>query len=221
MTEYVLTTLDWVPEFPRGYVRDLLVRWALEEAGFSYRVETTPFNDPEARLPFQPFAQVPWLSDETVTLSESAAILLHLGERSEVLMPKDPQGRAGVLQWTMAAANSVEPAIFGTLFFDKDDPASPGRNALEAFVHRRLDRLDAVLTDRDWLTGQFSVADVFMINALRLLDGKDVLDRHPACHAYVARATSRPAFNKALLDQLAHFKAADAERAASAEPIDA
>jgi glutathione S-transferase len=212
MTDFVLTTLDWVPEFPRGYVRDLLIRWALEEAGFPYRVETTPFETPEARLPFQPFAQVPWLSDGEVTLSESAAILLFLGERSEKLMPTDPQGRATALQWTLAAANSVEPPIFGSLFFRDDDTRSSGREALEAFMHRRLDRLDAALAERDWLAGRFSVADIFMINALRLLDGT-ALEPHPACRAYVERATARPAFRKAHDNQIAHFEEADTLRA--------
>ncbi|MEJ6393486.1 glutathione S-transferase family protein [Gymnodinialimonas sp. 2305UL16-5] len=216
MTDLILTTLDWVPDSPRGYVRDLLIRWALEEAYLPYRVETTPFDTPEERLPFQPFAQVPWLTDGDVTLGESAAILLYLGDRSEVLMPSDPQGRAKVMQWTFAAANSVEPAIFGTLFFGKDDPSSPGRNALEAFMKRRLERLDAVLAERDWCADQFSVADIFMTNALRLLDGHDILDRHPACRAYVERATARRAFQKAYSDQIAHFEAADAVRTKTA-----
>ena len=213
MSDLTLTTLDWVPESPRGYVRDLLIRWALEEAELPYRVETTPFETPETRLPSQPFAQVPWLRDGEVTLSESAAILLHLGERSETLMPIDPQGRATALQWTLAAANSVEPPIFGSLFFSDDDTHSPGRTALEAFMHRRLDRLDAALAERDWLAGRFSVADIFMINALRLLDGTDVLSEFPACRDYVSRATARPAFREAHADQLAHFAAADARRA--------
>ena len=216
MTDLILTTLDWVPDSPRGYVRDLLVRWALEEADLPYRVETTPFDNPEARLPFQPFAQVPWLADGEVVLSESAAILLYLGDRSEVLMPSDPQGRATVLQWTLAAANSVEPAIFGVLFFGEDDPGSPGRDALEAFMQRRLERLDTALRERDWCTGRFSVADIFMTNALRLLDDSDHLDRHTSINAFIDRATTRPAFQKAHADQIAHFEAADAERAARA-----
>ncbi len=89
MADLILTTLDWVPEFPRGYVRDLSIRWALEEADLPYSVATTPFDDTEVRLPFQPFAQVPWLSDGNTTLFETGAILLHLGElRSAPRVPK-------------------------------------------------------------------------------------------------------------------------------------
>lgn len=110
----VLTTLDWVPDFPRGYVRDLRIRWAPEEARLTYRIATTPFDDSEARLPFQPFAQVPWLTDGEVTVFETGAILLYLAERSDVLIPTDRQGHAKVMAWLFAALNSVEmPAVPG------------------------------------------------------------------------------------------------------------
>ena len=81
MSDLILTTYDWVPEMPRGLVRDLRVRWALEEAGLAYRVESTPFNDrgPE-HFAAQPFGQVPWLTDGDLTIFESGAILLYLGE---------------------------------------------------------------------------------------------------------------------------------------------
>src|SRR5688572_32872086 len=98
MPELVLTTYDWVPDAPRGYVRDIRVRWALEEAGLPYRVESTPFKDRDAgHLARQPFGQVPWLTDGDITLFESGAILLHLGEMSPALAPADPRGRAEVL----------------------------------------------------------------------------------------------------------------------------
>ena len=81
MSDIILTTFDWVPEMPRGYVRDLRVRWALEEAGLPYRVESTPFRDrgPD-HFAHQPFGQAPWLTDGDLSIFESGAILLHLGE---------------------------------------------------------------------------------------------------------------------------------------------
>ncbi|WP_363831864.1 glutathione S-transferase N-terminal domain-containing protein [Sphingobium sp. LMC3-1-1.1] len=90
MSDLILTTYDWVPEMPRGLVRDLRVRWALEEAGLPYRVESTPFRDrgPE-HFAAQPFGQVPWLTDGDLTLFESGAILLHLADKSPALMPQD------------------------------------------------------------------------------------------------------------------------------------
>ena len=142
MSGLILTTLDWVPEFPRGFVRDLRVRWALEEASLPYAVATTPVGDAEARLPFQPFAQVPWLTDGDITLFETGAILLYLGEKSPALMPKDAKGRAKVLEWTFAALNSVEmPAVPWSLYkWANDDTQSPGRAHLNRFLNGRQAR---------------------------------------------------------------------------------
>ena len=208
----ILTTFDWVPEPPRGFVRDLRVRWALEEGGLPYRVESVPFRDRGAgHLARQPFGQVPWLTDGDLSIFESGAILLHLGERSAALMPAGPRGRAEVREWIFAALNSVEMASLPwSLFqFAGDDAPTPGRKHIDAFLALRLDRMEAVLGGREWLAGGFSVADILMADVLRLVDRFEGLARHPSCRAYVARATARPAFAKAHADQLAHFAAAD------------
>ena len=105
MGDLVLTTFDWVPEPPRGFVRDLRVRWALEEAGLAYRVATTPFEGREAvHFAQQPFGQVPWLTDGDITVFESGAILLYLGEKSAALMPTDPRGRG---RWSGCSQRST------------------------------------------------------------------------------------------------------------------
>ncbi len=111
MVDLILTTFDWVPETPRGYVRDIRVRWALEEAALSYRVDSVPFGARNAEhFLHQPFGQVPWLTDGDISIFESGAILLHLGERGDALMPADPRGRSEAIQWLFAALNSVEAA---------------------------------------------------------------------------------------------------------------
>src|SRR5262245_55012454 len=111
MADLTVVTYDWVPKMPRGYVRDLRVRWALEEAGLPYRVKAVPFKDRKAdHFSNQPFGQVPWLTDGDISIFESGAILLYLGERSDALMPPDPRGRAEVQEWVFAALNSVEMA---------------------------------------------------------------------------------------------------------------
>jgi glutathione S-transferase len=212
MTELVLTTYDWVPEFPRGYVRDIRARWALEEAGLPYRVESTPFRDRgAAHLAHQPFAQVPWLTDGDISIFESGAILLHLGERSDTLMPVEPRGRSDVIEWLFAALNSVEAASLPWLIlvFSGDTAETPGRKQLDGFLEGRLKRMEAVLAGREWLAGCFSVADILMADVLRLVDRFGGLSPYPACREYVARATARPSFVKAHADQMAHFAAAD------------
>ena len=213
MNDLTIVTYDWVPESPRGFVRDLRIRWALEEAGLPYRVESTPFKDRGLEhFAHQPFGQVPWLNDGDLSIFESGAILLHLGELSETLMPKDRRGRAEVQEWLIAALASVEAATQPWSFykFTGDTEQTPMRQFIDSFVESRLARLEAVLAGREWLVGGFSIADILMADVLRLVDRFDGLATYPACHAYVARATARPAFKKAHADQLAHFAAADA-----------
>lgn len=208
----ILTTYDWVPPPPRGFVRDIRVRWALEEAGLPYEVRSTPFEDrPAEHLAHQPFNQVPWLTDGDVSIFESGAILLYIGEHCEPLLPRAPKARAAVIEWLFAALNSVEMASlpwsllqFGNVPLD----AGVGKQFAD-FLGLRLARLEPVLAGRDWLAGAFSIADILMADVLRLVDRFAGLARHPACKAYVDRATARPAFVKAHADQLAHFAAAD------------
>lgn len=212
MGEIVLTTFDWVPEMPRGYVRDLRVRWALEEAGLSYRVESTPFRarGPE-HFAHQPFGQVPWLRDGDISIFESGAILLHVSERSAALMPADPRARGETLEWLFAALNSVEMASlpWALLKFSGDTGDTPTFKRFDDFVTLRLTHMETVLAGREWLAGTFSIADILMADVLRLVDRFDGLAAYPACRAYVTRATARPAFVKAHADQMAHFAAAD------------
>ncbi|MBV9841091.1 MAG: glutathione S-transferase family protein [Sphingomonadaceae bacterium] len=212
MAELILTTFDWVPEMPRGYVRDIRVRWALEEAGLAYRVESTPFRDrADPHFAHQPFGQVPWLTDGSISLFESGAILLHLGDRSEALMPREPAARAEALEWLFAALNSVEMASlpWSIAQFSGDTGDTPIWKRLDGYLKARLQHLEPVLAERQWLAGTFSVADILMADVLRLVDRFNGLTAYPACRDYVARATARPAFRKALSDQMAHFAAAD------------
>src|SRR6185312_17403764 len=159
-------TFDWVPEMPRGYVRDLRVRWALEEAGLPYRVESVPFRDkrPE-HFAHQPFGQVPWLTDGGISIFESGAILLHLGEKSEKLLPADPRRRAEALEWLFAALNSVEMASLPWTMAKFMNMPSDGPMAkfFDDFLNaHRLKHMETVLAGRAWLAGTFSIADIMM-----------------------------------------------------------
>ena len=213
MADLTLITYDWVPPPPRGYVRDLRVRWALEEAGLPYRVASTPFADRgPAHLAHQPFAQAPWLTDGDLSIFETGAILLHLGGLSTKLMPSDPHGRSDVTEWVFGALNSVEMASLPWTMLKF--MGQPGSKFFDDFLTLRLKHMEMVLANREWLAGSFSVADILMADVLRVVERFDGLADRPACRAYVARATSRPAFAKASADQIAHFEAADAARGA-------
>jgi glutathione S-transferase len=210
----VLTTYDWVPDFPRGFVRDIRVRWMLEELGRPYRVETVPLRDKSPdHVAQQPFAQVPFIRDGDLTLFESGAILLHLAEGT-VLMPQAQ--RPHVQQWLIAALNSVEPFVLAWIVnkvFDKDEAGASRR---EPMMRQRLAQLQASLGGRDWLAGDgFTVADLLMADILRIPARNGFLDDLHGLAAYVERATGRPAFGKAMADHLAHWRAAD-EKAGAA-----
>ncbi|MBR0689186.1 glutathione S-transferase family protein [Bradyrhizobium manausense] len=215
MANLILTTFDWVPPPPRGFVRDLRVRWALEEAALPYRVASMPFNRRGAEhLAHQPFGQVPWLTDGDISIFESGAILLHLGQLNAELMPTDPRGRNEAMEWVFAALNSVEMASLPwTMSKFMGHPSDTAAwKFMDDFLKLRLKHLEPVLAGREWLAGSFSVADILMSDVLRVVDGFDGLADSPACRAYVARAIGRPAFAKAHADQMAHFAAADQAR---------
>jgi glutathione S-transferase len=206
-----LTTFRSVPSFAVGHVRDLRVRWALEEAGQSYDVRLIGFEEKEsaAYRREQPFSQVPVLQDGDLTLFETGAILLHLGERYPVLLPRDPDERAHVTMWMFAALNSVEPYVgnlSSLVAFSMDQPwAAAQRPVLEEIALKRLGQVDAWLEGRDFLAGSFSAADILMTTVMRLLDGMGYVERFERLAAWRDRCTARPAYRKALAAQVAQY----------------
>ncbi|MBI1407020.1 MAG: glutathione S-transferase family protein [Caulobacter sp.] len=207
MSDITVWTYDWVPAGPRGFVRDLRLRWACEEAGLAYAVRTVPFDErgPE-HLARQPFGQVPFLTDGELTLFESGAGLLHLAGKSDILMPADALGVAQTLQWTIAALNSIEMVSVPWWFLEVT--GAPDNN-LTGWLESRLAHMEDVLKDRQWLAAdRFTVADLLMADVLRV-EKLRAFGIRPATEAYVARITARPAFLKAHADQMAHFAAAD------------
>ena len=210
MSGLTIWTYDWVPAMPRGFVRDLRLRWACEEAGFAYATGTVPFDGrgPE-HLAHQPFGQIPFLSDGELEVFESGAGLLHLARKSDALMPRDPAGEAATVQWIFAALNSVEMVSVPWWFLKITGTAD---NGLTDWLSKRLGHIETVLKDREWLAaGRFTAADLLMADVLRVPDVRAFGDR-PATEAYVARITARPSFEKAHTDQMAHFAVADAAR---------
>ena len=207
MSELTIWTLDWVPEGPRGFVRDLRLRWACEEAGLAYAVRTVPFQGRETNhLADQPFGQVPFLKDNGVEIFESGAGLLYLARKSDTLMPRDPAGEAETVQWTIAALNSIEMVSVPWWFLKITGDEN---SALTGWLGQRLGHMERVLGEQQWLAGdRFTIADLLMADVLRVPEVRAFGDR-PATEAYVARVTSRPAFVKAHTDQMAHFAAAD------------
>ena len=215
-----ITATNRVPDFAKGLVRDLRARWALEEAGLEYQVNLVTIEDRQtsAYRAQQPFSQVPAYEDDEVKLFESGAIVLHIGRQSAALLPTDQAGQARATAWVFAALNSVEPFIMGLIdvdLFSREEPwAKQSRPHWEAMVKTRLSDLAERLAGRDWLEDRFTAGDLMMATVLRILRHTDLVTSDPTLAPYLARCEARPAFQKALADQMASFKEADAQSAA-------
>jgi glutathione S-transferase len=207
-----ITAYTWVPEMGRGRVKDMRVRWALEEIGLPYRVRLVGGaggeKSPE-HMADQPFGQVPVYKEDGLTLFESGAILIHIGGKDEHLLPRDPDARARAIGWAFAALNSIEP-FAQTLFMmtylaDGKDWQGEARDLARPFLEMRLAQLSRRLGDSDWLEDRFTIGDLLMIDVLRAGVTPELLEPHPNLIAYVERGTARPAFKAALAAQLADF----------------
>lgn len=194
-----------VHPFVHGETRDLRVQWALEEMGLPYAVRGWDHTGGETIGPgftaISPFNQIPILTDGDVTLSESAAILIHLAEKSGKLIPADADGRAHVIQWTLAALSTVEGPIQPLKLMDMGAMGEPGeaRAFLTGWTHRVLDGVNRRLEGRDWIaTGDFTIADLLLASVLRQLRHTELMNGYPNVKAFYARAMARPAWKRTL-----------------------
>jgi glutathione S-transferase len=208
-----ISAFEWVPDFAQGQVRDLRARWALEEVGIPYRTHLLKQGDqdkPEYRA-LQPFGQVPILEEDGFTLFESGAIVLHIAERSEALLPTDPHAQARARQWLISALNSIEPFIMDVaridLFYKDQEWAKLRRPGAVEFAHRRLSGLSKSLSDKPFLDGdRFTAGDLMMATVLRIMP--ELTNEHANLAAFVPRCTARPAFKRAYDAQIGDFKKA-------------
>lgn len=208
-----VSVLRWAPPIVHGLVRDLRVRWALEEAGWPYREHVVSQEDQASASyrKLQPFGQVPAFQSDELKLFESGAIVLHIAERSPALMPQEPAARSEVTNWIFTALNTIEPPImmFNILDMVYQGPKGADVKALGAWVvswiESRLDTIVGVMEGKDYLLGRFTAADVLLATVLRMLRDTDLVKSRPALDAYQRRCEARPAFQKALDGQLASF----------------
>ncbi|WP_342379549.1 glutathione S-transferase family protein [Myxococcus stipitatus] len=190
-----------------GFTRDLRVLWALEELGLPYQVHGVDHPSGELRgdafLRMNPFAQVPVLDDNGFVLTESAAILLYLAEKTGRLIPSELEGRAQVTRWCFAALSSVELPLSQLLMVDllgaSDPTGAQRRPGLVKYSERVLGALEDWLGSRAYLVGEaFTVADILMATVLREVRNAGVLEGFPKVSAYRVRCESRPAWQRTL-----------------------
>ncbi|EKT4442561.1 TPA: glutathione S-transferase family protein [Stenotrophomonas maltophilia] len=208
----ILTAFATSPDRGQGLARDMRVRWALEELAVPYDVQLLSFTEMKqpAHLARSPFGQIPTWQDGGRLLFESGAIVLHLAEQHPGLLPADPAARMRAIMWMFAALNTVEPPIVERSMawvLEREQPWYAQRlPMLEERVRTRLSQLSAWLGSASWLEGEFSAGDLMMVSVLLRLKSSGLLDEHPQVVAYVARATQRPAYQRAFAAQLAVFQ---------------
>jgi glutathione S-transferase len=208
-----VSVLGWAPPIVHGLVRDLRVRWALEEAGWPYSENVVnPADQVSAKYrELQPFGQVPAMQCDGLKLFESGAIVHHIAERSPALMPADPAARSQVTAWMFGALSSIEPPVMMLNILDmiyqgpKGDDYNGIRAWVAGWVESRLDILAGVLGGKEYVLGRFSAADVLLTTVLRILRDTDFVEKRAVLAAYQRRCEARPAFQKALQDHLANF----------------
>ena len=209
-----ITAFESSPDRGRGHARDMRVRWALEEVGQPYDVRLLSFEAMKqpAHLALHPFGQIPTYEDGDLALFETGAIVLHIAERYDGLLPKDANARSRVIAWMFAALNTMEPPIvelgMATLFERDESWYEERLPILRNRLGVRLDELSRHLGGADWLDGAFSAGDLLMVTVLRRLNASDILEDYPTLSSYVARGEARPAFRRAFEAQLAVFTAA-------------
>jgi glutathione S-transferase len=205
MKKIAVWGFSWVPSFAQGLVRDLRVRWALEEAGLAYEsrwIDTDERNS-KAYLSKHPFGMVPALETDGGTLIESGAIVHAIAEQCEALMPSDQ--RTETLTWMFAALNTVEPPLWNLFTLDelhRDEAWTKLRRpgAVEE-AKARLAQLSGWLEGREYLLSRFTAADILMATVLRFVRHTDLVAGFPPLDAYLKRCEARPAFKAALRNQ--------------------
>lgn len=211
-----ITAFKTSPDKGRGLARDMRVRWALEEVGQPYDVKLVSFAEMKqpAYKELQPFGQIPAYIEGDLVLFETGAIILHIAQTHEGLLPRDKNASMRAIMWMFSSLSTVEQPIVERSAFvllERDKPYYQERlPMLDERIHARLKDLSARMGNSEWIDGTFSCADIMMIHVLRRLESTELLKPYPNLIAYIARAEKRPAYQRAFAAQLEVFKAAEA-----------
>ncbi|RYZ13463.1 MAG: glutathione S-transferase family protein [Alphaproteobacteria bacterium] len=207
-----ITAFAASPDRGKGLARDMRVRWALEEVGQPYSVRLVSFAQMKepAHMAIQPFGQIPTYEEGDLALFETGSIILHIAETHPGLLPKDARARARAITWMFAAVATVEPPIVewsGAMILERDKPWFDQRlPQLQNAIRKRLGELSRHLGDSEWLDGDFSAADIMMTHVIERAKSSGLIEEFPNLSAYLTRAESRPAFQRAFAAQLKVFE---------------
>ena len=197
------SVINNAPAFTKGYVKEMRVRWALTEMDLPYEELKYPHAETKSAeyLGKQPFGQVPYYEEGDLCMFESGAILLHLALKHSKLMPTDEIGRAQTMTWLFSALNSIEPSVAHVtlinVFSKGQEWADLRRPAAIENLKNRLSQLSSALGEREYLTGEFSIADIAMTTVLRDVSAT-IIGEFANLKSYRERNEARAGFQKAL-----------------------
>ncbi|WP_299552207.1 glutathione binding-like protein [uncultured Tateyamaria sp.] len=189
---------------------------ALEEMEIPYEAHLVTLSDTDVKSPeflsLNPNNKIPAIIDPNgpdgtpVGLFESGAILIYLAEKSGKLIGETASDKARTIQWLMFQMGGVGPMLGQMGFFVKFAGSEwEDKRPQERYVNeskRLLSVLDKELGDKDWVTGQYSIADIAIapwLNALNFYGAREMVgwDDHKNLVAYLDRFMARPAVDKA------------------------
>lgn len=151
------------------------VSMALEEMGLAYTPHLVNLAKGDQRRPaflrMNPNGRIPVIVDRDtdITVFESGAILMYLAEKSGRLMPTGAKARFDVLQWLMFQMAGIGPMQGQAVAFVRYFPETV-QPAIDRYINetRRLyEVLDTRLSDREYLAGDYSIADIANYSWLR------------------------------------------------------
>jgi len=180
--------------------RGQIIRWMLEEVGVPYDSEYLGYGGSmkaEPYLSINPMGKVPAIRHHGQVVTEVAAICAYLADAFPAAgLAPAPADRADYYRFLFFAAGPLEQA-FSLKAVDFTPPAE--RQAM--FGHGNWDNaingLERMLGERDYITGRFSAADLYVASQLGFMLMFGLLEPRPAFQAYVARCTDRDAYRRA------------------------
>ncbi|CAG4917935.1 glutathione S-transferase family protein [Paraburkholderia gardini] len=175
----------------------------LEELQLPYNLQPIDIFKGEQHAPeflkINPNGKVPALDDDGITLFDSHAILLHLAEKHDRLMPSAPAGRAAALSWLQLVATGLSPFSGQAVHFlhYAPEPLPYARNRYVKEVERHYQVLDRRLADTPYLAGnQYSIADIALwgwANSAAYIFGEQGLADYRHVKRLVDEISARPA----------------------------
>ena len=188
--------------------RSFRIVWMCEEMGVPYDLKSEQLGRWSAELTAaNPLNTLPTVRDGDVVMTESAAVLLYLGDTygPTDLVPEKDAANHWAFQEALhygeaSLAAFLTPLVLTRFMAPADQKENFTAGALRRMFVQRLAFLDRRLEAHDFAAGEaFTAADICIGYALRFGELFGLADQYPArVSAYYERLKARPAYQRAL-----------------------